>query len=430
MSVPNQSVRPTPQNRNPRDTVCLQIEVPNDREWIGAYYDAVEQLSYWFAWDRDEGHTGRDIAERWWRAFLSIRKCNPEQPMDGCCDGSEDQLIRQNPDNPCLLESSSDGIHWCTLFDQSLCVPANGQPGSGSRQPIEGGGQECYHADFPSTMQWNLPTVVNSGDTIEVNHTDGQATDAPNHVWYCPNGQIFFAGKCVSIPFTQAGDPAVAANHMTIVCEIAGIWYSCDSLITVPGGVSNQPVVFQVNDGVLSDNSGGYSFDVCVTNNQTGPWSHDIIFALSPQDFVTLGADACQDGGGEAKWVGGSGWKVNDCTNGSGSFYRSARIKLNIGASTHITALSIKWDSVTNPAHTSAVDTSIYWYNSGGGASLWATDSTPDGTDQVLAVPSAQDVYALAFVLDVDTQASYGALLGSGTIKSFHVEGTGPDPFV
>lgn len=301
MSAPNANVRPTPSDLNPPDTVCLQIEIPNDRQWIAAFYDAVEQLSYWYAWDRDDAHTGREVAARWWRAFLTIRKCREAAPKDGCCDGSEETLIRQNPDNPCLLESSSDGIHWCTLFDQSLCTPENGQPGSGARQPLPGGGEECYHADFPATMQWNLPTVVSAGDTIEVKNTGGQATDAPNHVWYCPNGQLFFAGKCISTPFTQGGDPAAAANHMTIVCQISGVWYSCDSPITVPGGVSSAPVVFQVNDGTLSDNSGGYNFDVCVTNNGVGTWESTLDFTLDPYSSIKTG--------GLGTWVAGTGYQ-------------------------------------------------------------------------------------------------------------------------
>jgi hypothetical protein len=317
MSVPNQAVRPTPQNLTPPDTVCLQIEVPNDREWIAAYLDAVEQLSYWFSWDRDEARTGRGIAARWWRAFLSIRKCKPEA------------LIRQNPDDPCLLESSTDGIHWCTLFDISLCTPQPGQPGSGARQPLPGGGEECYHSDSPANMQWNLPTVVNAGDTIEVRNTQGQATDAPNHVWYCPNGQLFLAGKCVSVPFTQGGDPAASADHMTIVCQIAGVWYAtAGGPITVPGGVANAPVVFQVNDGVLSDNSGGYAYDVCVTNNGSVGWCKLWNYALSPYAFVIEPNPPAAD----PVWTAGSGFLAT----GVDSNHRTANIGLAI-ASTHIT---------------------------------------------------------------------------------------------
>src|SRR5712664_3871192 len=42
------------------------------------------------------------------------------QPASGA-GGDDDFMLRQNPDNPCELQTSVDGITWCTWADLSKC---------------------------------------------------------------------------------------------------------------------------------------------------------------------------------------------------------------------------------------------------------------------------------------------------------------------
>jgi len=154
-------------------------------------------------------------------------------------------------------------------------VGGPGQPGSGSEQPNPGGGQACYQGQMPATGSWLVPTIVSAGDTVELTDAQGAGQDGTVSPWYCPNGQTFFAGACIGIAGVSGSDPLPTANHMSLLFKIDGTYYSAMSgPVTVPGGVSNANVEVVVNDSVLSDNSGSYTFGVCVTNNAALDWTH------------------------------------------------------------------------------------------------------------------------------------------------------------
>jgi hypothetical protein len=306
MSSATGPVRPTPANLHPTIDYCVQLTLPNDREWIGAFYDALYQLTYWFAWQRDAAHTGKDIAAIWLTVLANMRPCSPVKATDGCCDGGE-PLYRQNPDNPCLLESSADGVHWCTLFDVSLCTPATGQPGGGAEQPPAGGGEACYHISQSANQQALVPTLVNTGDVLTFSNFGGAAVDGSGGRWDCPTGEWFVLGNCA--PGTEAysgGTPLPSAPIMSLIAQINGTWYSCLSPITVPGGVSNAQVIIQLNDTPINDNSGDYSLDVCVTNNTAAIWESTLNFLTSPYPAAVSG--------GLGSWVAGVGY--NGVSNG------------------------------------------------------------------------------------------------------------------
>jgi len=267
---------------HPTKTRCFQIEVPDDREYIAAFRGALLSLASAYNWADDDAHTAREVALVWWDICENVLGCTDPEIMGGGVDGDE-LMIRQNPDNPCLLETSINGTDWCVFADFSLCIPAPNQPGGGTSQPQPGGGVECYQAQLQANGSWVLPTVVSAGDQLEVSNATGASQDGTVSPWRCPNGLTFFAGACVGVGGTSGSDPLPSANHMRLIYVINGTAYDAMAgPFTVPGGVSSAEVTLQVNDDTLTDNSGSYQFKICATNNQSGSWSSTFDFAVSP----------------------------------------------------------------------------------------------------------------------------------------------------
>lgn len=102
---------PLPPPLNPAtSTVCVTIEIPNTAEDIRNFLGKVYELGQWYSYDR----TGDDLGERvaaTWRPAL--------QTVSFGCGGD---MIRQNPESPCIIESSTDGETWTQIADITLCV--------------------------------------------------------------------------------------------------------------------------------------------------------------------------------------------------------------------------------------------------------------------------------------------------------------------
>lgn len=309
---------PLPRNPVATDLVCYEVQLPNEPRILEAFEGAVNMLSNWTYWGLDEQHTALIASGVFKQLYqrLEAQKCSVP-PFIGADEGGG-ELYRQNPTNPCLLEVSADGVNWCPWADLSKCIPAGSQPGSGSQQPTPGGGQACYHASIEGSNKWLLPYQVNAGDTIAITNVHGAATDGTVS-WFCPNGQAYFLGSCSGSTSTAGGDPLPAKPHMELIAEIAGTFYEAyNATITVPGGVSNANVVFQLNDSVLSDNYGNITFDVCVTNNGATIWTHTFDFTMSDGGFVS---DA---GTGGATYIPGTGWQSNNAGTNSMGFKRTS----------------------------------------------------------------------------------------------------------
>jgi len=254
---------------------------------------------------------------------LFIRGCNPPNPQAYPGVGGGDEfMLRQNPDNPCELQSSVDGVTWCTWADLSKCKPNVTQPGGGSPQPPPQGGQACYHGIVAASEQWLVPAVVNAGDQITFSNVSGAGADGGiDGLWYCPNGQTFFAGACIGVPGVKTADIANTIAHMRLIVNINGVWYDAyNTGFTVPGGVVNSPVIVQINDSNIADNSGSYAFDVCLTNNTQAEWEQTFNFGVTDGGFEpSLGTDGDKP---YAFYSPGLGWVVN-CTlddNGGGRY--------------------------------------------------------------------------------------------------------------
>src|SRR5262249_21304880 len=145
-----------------------------------------------------------------------------------------------------------------------LCNNFGSQPGNASQLPPPGGGHEQYCAKLDAAGKLLIPANVSTGDVIDLISAEGAGNDGGSTQWNCPDGSIFFAGRCAGGAGTSGGDPLPTANHMSLIVGIGTNYYAIDvgSPLTVPGGVSNEQAWIQVNDSGLSNNSGSY--DVCV----------------------------------------------------------------------------------------------------------------------------------------------------------------------
>lgn len=296
---------PLPIVIDPPDTLCFQIDVPNDPYHINAFYGAIWALTMSRNWARDEAHSAAEVSRVWSRIFFALVRDSCKIPTirgTAGADGGDEQMIRQNPDNPCLLETSINGTDWCAFADLSLCVPAAGQPGNGAPQPSPGGGCQSYHAILPGNGIWLLPTIVSTGDTIEITGAGGAAYNGRSVTWHCPGGDQFFAGFCTGVTFTNAGTPMPSVPEGKIIANIGGTFYDVQgSAFTVPGGISNAQVTFQMNSADITINAGQFDFDAQVCNNQAGAWTSFLDFRVNSY------ADLLDVIWGE--WVPGVGYK-------------------------------------------------------------------------------------------------------------------------
>jgi hypothetical protein len=403
---------------------CITIEIPDNIYHYAAFYGQILALSRAYSWGNDAAHTALAVAAVWRRVLETLRDCD-EPPTFGGVDEGNEQLIRQNPDNPCLLETSINGTDWCVFADLSKCVPPGTQPGHGAPQPGPGGGQQCYHAQFNASNKWLLPTLVNAGDTLEITNATGAASDG-TVVWFCPNGAVFQLGACFGSGSTSGGDPLPTAPHMTLVAQINGVYYNVyNTSLTVPGGVSAASVEFSVNDSSLSDNYGDLTFDVCVTNNQSATWTHTFDFTLSDGGFSILSVTT----GVAAAYTPGVGWVNSDFELPANNFYRGAYIYKTFASRT-ITSIKMYYDLASHGTNQGGGSTELSIYESGVQtfASKTFTNMT-DGNGQFEefngSVPAAR--------IDLNLWSSYygptSNFAGSMRIYKLIVAGIGTDPF-
>lgn len=293
-----------------------------------------------------------------------------------------------------------------------------GQPGGGTPQPQPGGGQTCYHGQFPATGSWLVPTVVNAGDTVVLSNATGAGQDGILGPWKCPNGQTFFAGQCIGIAGPVGSDPLPTANHMELLFYIDGTYYSAmGGPVTVPGGVSNAEVLVVVNDSTTTDNSGSYSFDVCVTNNAVMSWSHEWLgghgvvgLALPPAAGVYGSYDFAND-------------RILGEDTGPGVCYRAAWVSVDIPMAATITAVEFHTDDssgCSTPVVGLATDA-----NSADSCNLYASSVPTGAASHIWNWTGSQAIASRLRIFD-SNYASAGTDVHITYIK---VSGTGPDPF-
>lgn len=279
-----------PQIVHPEGTLCFQVNVPNEPAYIGAFYGAMFLLTKPYAWADDPAHTALEVGRVWRDIFYDLKPggCVPFHPAPGSGFFQEDFMpIRVDCDCNVFV-TCCDGTEKQILTADQVRAIAGGQPGAGAEQPTPGGGCVTYPATVPAQGGWYLPTVVSTGDTIEF-QDPGSAWYGGSVTWYCPNGNVFFAGLCTSAEQFNAGSQIPASPIGRAIILLDGTYYDVfdAGTFTVPSGISNAPVTIIMNTDTPSTASGQITLNVKVCNNQLGSWAHTIDMVLTPGGWST-----------------------------------------------------------------------------------------------------------------------------------------------
>lgn len=272
-----------PEVVHPVGTICYQVNVPAERHYIGAFLGAMFLLSKPYAWGDDAAHTAIEVGKVWRDIFDNLRPggCLPELPPFGHGIEIED-LMPLRVDCDCnVFITCCDGTEKQILTaDQVTKLLSNG--GAGTPQPQPGGGCQSYPLIVPAGAVGALiPTIVNSGDTIELSSLDGTWYGG-SVTWYCPDGSVFFAG-CTPLQNFNGSSQIPGSPIGRVIALINGTYYDIlGSVFTVPGGIVNQQVTLLMNTDTISTSSGSVSLIAKVCNNQASSFTHTFDLTLSP----------------------------------------------------------------------------------------------------------------------------------------------------
>lgn len=95
------------------DYVCVKIDIPNTQQDIRNFIGSVLSLSQWFNYERTGTTLGSEVAQTWLVTLNNL--------LIGAC-----MQVRQDPENPCMLQESNDGGEsWTDWADITECVNAS-----------------------------------------------------------------------------------------------------------------------------------------------------------------------------------------------------------------------------------------------------------------------------------------------------------------
>lgn len=280
-----------------------------------------------------------------------------------------------------------------------------GQPAQGAPQPTPNGGTADYNGCFNSNGVWLIPTPLSTGDVVNLSGATGAASGDGGTIWNCPDGSVFFAGGCLAIGATIGTDPLPTTNHMSLIMFLDGDYYDLMAgPVTVPAGVSNVQGFIQVNDDDLTNNVGQLCFNVEVTNNQLGTFSHDFDFTLTPAGWTV------RDIG---QYVVGQGFEAVYSVP-----IMTADIQSPVVGAFTLTRMVVTVD------------------NSGqsGGSNIAFGKNTPGVYFYNVTNVNGHVVYDTGVISETGVTILYvdaflDTSLATGITRQVHIEGIGPDPF-
>ena len=414
---------------DPPDTICFQINVPNERHHLGAFYGAIYALSYSKNWQRDNDHTAALAARVWSKIFDQLIAGNCAVPARLLQGIVQEDFMPLRVDCDCnVFVTCCDGTEQQILTSDQVRALIGGQPGGGSPQPQPGGGCVTYHGTMGAREAWYVPTLVSDGDTIQLSSLEGAWNDGDLSRWYCGDGERFVGGACIGLQATDPGDPLPTAPHMSIVALVGSTYYDLSSgMVTIGGGVENQQLTLAPNDSDLTNNSGSITFDVEVCNNQGAPWSHLLDLTIDVDGWQILDIGGAPAG----QWTPGTGFEaVNGDFSGHGP---NTTTELKMGTINfgefRLLSFQIFYDSTTGSFGAGVPYFNVNYLDSGHGENNLISIAPGTGSALVASFTGDQDCFG--FVIDtVTSEVTSGAADGATRIYRMSVTGIGFDPFV
>lgn len=289
-----------PEQIDPTERRCIQIQVPDDPAHIAAFRGALLALASAYNWADDPTHKAKEVALVW------------REILDSSLEWGCGLQTKIRVDDICTLSWSYDD--WVTFdsYDPSGCILANIdsvvpgliqnairdaiadgtiQGGNAQNSPTQApapGTCKTYHVRLNGRDKWRCPSPVNSGDTVLITNTQGGYWDGGiAGTWSCPDGKYYGLGNCFGEWSAQAEDPLQSGLHMQLVGNFDTTFFDAiGSTYTIPQGVTDAPLYIQANDSNLSDNIGEVQFDVEICSVGTLDWLHSWDFTVSAAGWL------------------------------------------------------------------------------------------------------------------------------------------------
>lgn len=414
---------PLPADLEPRKFRCVTFMVPDDPEWYMSFWGWLYEMGYGKRWEKNTAHDGVIVAALWQKIFEDARinflqrLCEPPDLTGGGIDQEDFMPLRVDCDCNVFV-TCCDGTEKQILTGDQVQALINNQPGDGAPQPQPGGGCQTYRASFPANNKWLLPTVVSTGDTLTFNNLTGVTNDGGSLDWRCPDGNLFFAGACVGTTHFNGTDPMPTVPHMRVIANIDGTFYDVlPGPFTIPSGIANAQVYFQVNDSDITNNAGSIGFDVVACNNQATVFHHVFNFQIDAAGFAPTPQNegpGCTAAG--ANFTGGTGWTPFPCSSINAAY-------INIGRSTpltHVTHIEFAGELLSTPAGPSDFEVFLTY---GGTEHLVATSAITAAGPIGVSQDGPWDITAIRVRIGLQPDTA------DFNVSSFTVDGTGSDPF-
>jgi hypothetical protein len=319
----------------PDENCCICIPIPNDFNHKMAFLGQLDELGYWWNWERDELKQGREAAAVWRDIVACIRE---ELNMSGCGCGDNDRIpTNQRYTEDGHLEVSYDnGVTWENAdatdprFNSPVFAPLPGADGSTKRCKgansvvailkdeqakssaildaatgltalitavagyVASTGVGIVVGVVIALMSAILTAIINAGETTFTASFGGTTWDDLLCILYCEmedDGTFTVAGWESVV--TQAGD---LANYP------ANEWLAHMIKVIGPVGLTNAS---------LTGVAGSMSCAGCECDEE---WCYEFNFLTDDYDFVaTFGT-----------WTLGQGWVGTTAGTGKSIFLRKA----------------------------------------------------------------------------------------------------------
>lgn len=424
MNITRDAVLPIPENINPPDTICLQIQVPNDTRHIAAFVGQVQYLTNWWAWDRDDAHSGKQLAAIWLAVLNGITTCAGE-PISKILGMEVEEMSVLRVDCDCnVWVTCCDGTQKQILTGDQVKALIQSQPAQGAPQPAPGGGCVSYSGSITGNGRYLLPTLLNTGDTVTVTAQGASQGDGYSH-WNCPDGSQFFLNACLPVSNTHPSDLLPTVPSGCLLINISGTYYHLNGAFTVPAGVTNEQAFICLNYDPTVQAYGSITLsDVEVCNNTVATFTHNFDFTLSNYGWVpndTFQGDPVL----YTHYAPGSGF-VADCTTVHGASQTFAIASLPLTTPVEITEITVFYTaSLGTGAHLSPIR---FFYNADANfdeylATLLAGNQSATEDDVNNRMCSR-----LYFQM-VAAAGGGGCPDGAVTVTGVQVKGYGIDPF-
>jgi len=205
---------PLPELPPPEDTICVQVTIPDARQWRANFWGVMYGLTRWYNYKEDGTHSAKDAALAWEPYFQMAR----DSETIGACMLLSD--IRLRITDGCILQISYDaGESWEDVGDLTDCNPdlddfvrkhptlelPNYIVSTGSINPLQVGASGVYGVQFDVTgnaIPLKLTKSGFSGPLLDLNRSGDLQQPIILSNGYSVSGPhgIITAGRLTSLP--------------------------------------------------------------------------------------------------------------------------------------------------------------------------------------------------------------------------------------